>query len=418
MRYFLTIYVLFVIPVVLMANDIVCSPYEIVPSLYNYNDQTCTSKKDLKMKVFVEKFGNKSTSTRWNGTTIEEMTSWLVDARMYFPKVSLPKFDDSFTVLIDKDINGTILGFVRKYRKSIFGIRILEDRKILHLTTHNKPKDMMQGTSVHEYFHQAQARNSLPDNSLLIDATIKKNWFTEGTARWFEDEVYDGLNTYIKKERYGLYILSVGINAEPVVYKEGKNKGKLKDINTRAYNRFSYMKLISSKCADFKSNLNKMLNIPNGTSDLSGIKNFQNILSTLSCSFDANLQTELNNDTLASSFVYYNWATLLKNDISKLEADESGFEFVQLDKSSKLDVTNVTVTDPHLHVLNVDIDKSAYDAVIPPYGAKSFKVLASALPKKDPLNSIDELKFSFLMVDGENKNFYAVAVQFHHVMVA
>jgi len=367
----------------------------------NYNKITCeTTLNGNSYIVHVKDFGE---GKKWGSTnnpqvTVDEMFGWLLDATK--------KFDD-FGLKYKTEFDLNIKNFVKKPNSITIGSF---DTVRLNLNNDNSISvKSMKNTAVHEYYHHAQYETLLANKSNGdFYNSSKGDWIWEGTAQWFEDEVYEKDNNYFNRSPGGK-ILSVGVNADHNFSIRPRN----------AYHRFSYYKLLNQKCSKFGAKSTHQYLFREGSiiTKPSDIRRITQLMGK-NCTFDQELQKVLNDDTLASSFVYYNWATLLKNDISKLEGDESGFKFEQLEEENVFDdpnwskhVLNTYHKEPHVYSKEIDIDDDVYDASIPAYGAKSFKVLASTLPKKDPLNSIDELKFSFVMIDGENKNFYAVATR-------
>lgn len=251
-----------------------------------------------------------STPTRWlgpqsnaTGATKEQFVTWLLDARKWFSATHLG-YDSTFNVAIEdmSDRPGT-LGYVSS----------IEDRKTLHINSDNTlSASMLKGTAVHEYFHHAQGHPAtrLDGRDLLIDGGTKRTWMIEGTARWFEDVLFDDLNTYIDKEQSGYRIAEVGISSD---------KG---EQERRPYQRFSFFKLLTEKCPDFASKFRDGINVKLAT-DPSGIDNLTSLFGTsgFTCNFGDHLGTDYRS-TLDAALVYYNYATQFENNISLLDANE------------------------------------------------------------------------------------------------
>jgi hypothetical protein len=60
-------------------------------------------------------------------------------------------------------------------------------------------EDGLKMTTGHEFFHCVQP--NWIDLITWNDST--KNWFTEGTAEWMEDQMYNSINHYVVKDEYG-----------------------------------------------------------------------------------------------------------------------------------------------------------------------------------------------------------------------
>jgi len=344
-------------------SDITCTPEIRANSSLNYNKQTCKTTSNSNIEIKVLKFGSTTTATRWNGTNIEELITWLIDTQEGFDDLDL-EYDDKFTVLVHSMSEPSYLGYVTSGNN--------EKRKTLHLTSENIAKDIMQGTSAHEYFHHAQSRSEISGRDLLIDGGKEKDWLIEGTARWFEDYLFDTLNTYISKERMGSKILGAGLNGEGG------------DGIFRPYQRFSFFKLLNSKCSGFRSIYKELLNI-NRSTDSSGILNLNSELANSNCSFGSHLGSE-KASSLETALLYYQYSTLYRNKISLLDSNEDNTTFkfkptiYSYEKSDWFDVGEVKSA-------NISQITS-----IPAYGAYSIKV------KGDMWDDIEEGKEAVLRV--------------------
>jgi uncharacterized protein YfaP (DUF2135 family) len=283
-------------------SDVTCKPRKWFFDIFdNYGMQDCTVANKPDVKIFVRNFGSTKTATRWHGTTIEELITWLMDAQDGFVRLDLD-YENNFIVQIEKM---NYLGYVTTGNN--------EDRGVLHITSSNEKQSTIQGTSVHEYFHHAQSRSKMTGKDLLIDGGTEKDWLIEGTARWFEDYLYDSLDTYKSKEGIGNRILEVGLNAKA-------GKGSL-----RAYQRFAFFKLLSQKCTGFEGVYKKLINIDRST-DASGIKNLRAQLANATCNFGDHLGSS-NTSSLESALVFYQYATLFENKISLLDSNEADSKF-------------------------------------------------------------------------------------------
>lgn len=311
----------------------------------------CTSSDDSEVEITIQGFGDQS--TRWGGATKEELVSWLLDAQENFSSSSLG-FNKVFKVKIHEM---DYLGYVTT--------RSFENRKTLHITdddTH--PTGLIKATAVHEYFHQAQghADTALENKDLLINGGVSKKWLIEGTAQWFEDELYDSLNSYNYTENPGPRITEIGINGH------GGN-----DRRSRPYQRFSFFKLVTKSCAGFEGNLQATFNV-DLSNDPSGINNLTSLFNDWSCNFGAHLGNS-KTSSLEAALTYYNYATQHVGHLSLLDSNESNtFSFdkpnYQFDKPWLASVADwVALPGGTEHKLNGVSN-------IPSAGAYSFKVPA------------------------------------------
>jgi hypothetical protein len=276
----------------------------------------CTTSADPDVKITLKGFG---TGTRWQGAagqaqgaTKEELISWLIEAQSWFANYSLG-YKKEFEAKIEQMPNSNWLGFVTT--------RDNENRNILHLTDNNNwSKSVMQATAAHEYFHHAQGHpnTKMAGKQLLINETGgRKKWLTEGTAVWFEDELYDSLNNYkVTQVGQGRTIAEVGINSKP----------DQRNIRTSPYQRFSFFKLLNKHCSGFTQNLKSIFNVQSIAQDPSGIKNLTSLLGSSSCNFGNHLGVA-KAASLEAALAYYNYVTQFRRDISLLDVDESNMGF-------------------------------------------------------------------------------------------
>lgn len=314
----------------------------------------CTSSEDEDVQVTVEGYGDGD--GRWggyfDGATKEELVGWLLEAQVPFSNSSLG-FDKEIKVKIHEM---DYLGYVTTAN--------FEKRKTLHITSDNsKAISTIKGTAVHEYFHHAQGHTNTKrnDRDLLIDGSSRGSWLIEGTARWFEDELYDSLDTYKSKEGgRGYRITEAGINAD-----SGNRK-------SRPYQRFGFFKLLTSSCLSFVSNFKSALNVDLAT-DPSGIVNTSANFENWSCNFGDHLGSE-KSSSLEAALVYYNYATQYKDDLSLLDANELGSDF-EFDKPHILfDRIWYEQIESWLTGIDDQVHKLNGVTSIPAAGAYSFKV--------------------------------------------
>lgn len=299
----------------------------------------------------------------------EQLVGWFIDAQSKFTSSGLG-FDQEFNVSIHEissEPGYITLGYVSS----------LEDRKTLHLNSSNTISlGWIKGTAVHEYFHHAQGHPSskLEGKTLLINGSASKNWLIEGSARWFEDEVFDADNAYLSE--VGARIVEAGLNSEPGAGVQWP------------YGRFTFFKLMSQSCSSFIADYKYTVNVASLQADPSGLHNFVSLFGSdanqLACDFGDHLGTS-NAATLSAALAYYNYASQRQGKISLLDANELkadgtdlGFRF---DKPTYVFSPQPTTVDAWLALPNSTLTLTV-DSAIPVAGAYSFKVpaIAGTLP--------------------------------------
>lgn len=289
----------------------------------NYDKQKCTSTLDDEIEITVIDFGE---GTRWNGTTIEDLVSWLVKARGKHPEYKgmldlgiSPDF--KFTV----NIQPVLLGARGLVNPLACGTLHLNDDPMIE-------KELMKGTIVHEYFHNGQCR-TVPFFRNLLSGGFAK-WIVEGTAEWFEDYVFDDEDLYredntlfdnviISEIREELPpIMQVGLNAFHFGAGLDSERG-----NDWPYYRYGFFKLLADKCKPETSSLfANILDIDRNT-DLSGIRNLEAVLLSSGCEFGEHLGSN-KRESLAAALTHYQFATLVEGDMRLLDRNElKGIDF-------------------------------------------------------------------------------------------
>jgi hypothetical protein len=266
----------------------------------------CTITGDVALAVRVRHFSGLQANP---AVTLNELLGWLVFARQAFTVFGLGA-DPGFEVVVEPMPEPFWWGFVTT--------EDLEDRRVLHITSAPWTKPIIQGTVVHEYFHHAQSRTKVAGLTNLIDTFHRGDWAIEGTAKWFEDELFDALDSYQQSEEQPLrQILGLGLAAMPV-----------EPIRTtRAYSRFAFWKAVQSSCGGFS--LPSILNCDT-SADPACVANFKGKLESPSwqCDFGAGFGSA-NKATLAAALLFYTYATVKENDIALLDSNEPQFDFRQ-----------------------------------------------------------------------------------------
>ena len=309
----------------------------------------CSSSQDSDVEITIKGFGDQD--IRWGGATKKDLVSWLIDAQESFSNSSLG-FNKELKVEIHEM---DYLGYVTP--------RYFENRNTLHITDDDtKPTNVIKGTAVHEYFHHAQSHpdTKIANKDLLINGSSSNDWFIEGTARWFEDELFDSIDTYKSKEAFGYRIPEVGINS---VSGDGKR---------RSYQRFTFFKLLTTSGCNLSRNLKEALN-GDFQEDPTGINNLTSQFADWSCNFGNHLGNE-RKSTLEAALTYYSYATQNRGEIGLLDSNESGFVFID---------PNYQFNNPWLDTVSewIDLPENTVHSLngisnIPATGAYSFKVPA------------------------------------------
>ena len=281
------------------AVTIVCTPFAFVNGLPAIGIQVCSLTGDVTLTVVVKQFSRLKANP---AATLNEVLGWLAAARKEFTALGLGS-DASLEVVFETMPKPTWGGFVTT--------RNLENCRVLHITDASIAKPLIQGTVAHEYFHHAQSRTRIGGYTNLIDTNLSGDWLIEGTARWFEDHLFDSLDTYRTANRSPLpQILTWGLAATP------------DDTvpETNAYNRHAFWKMVKSSCTAFT--LPAILNC-NTAGDPACLANFRSKVESdeWQCDFGAGFGPD-NVSSLASALLYYTHATVQEDKMSLLDGDE------------------------------------------------------------------------------------------------
>ncbi|QVL49251.1 MAG: DUF1566 domain-containing protein [Thiocapsa sp.] len=290
----------------------------------------------------------------WSASTrqpyIHELLQWLYTATTWFDESDFD-YDAAFECVVEE--------CVIDKKKCAGYVSSDENYGTLHLSKSNYTEAFMQGTAVHEFFHHAQSRTRIvgKDNMLREVGVVKGSWLLEGTARWFEDELYDSLDTYTFKE-YQPHprILEKGFAAP-----HSKNK---KSDATWAYARFALWKLIDLECqvSERGDGWRSLLNGDFSGDDTTGIVNLGQRIAGWNCDFGTGTGAA-NKSTLGAALARYQDATIRLDDIEKLDGGpEPSFQF-----------------DRDVPRLVPDSDRSNFvSGSIPAAGASSFVLAGGA----------------------------------------
>ena len=345
-------------------SRVVCTPTQESDGSLNYELQYCNSLDNRDINITVKYFGTTATATHWSGVTIEEMVAWILDAQEGFINLSLA-YKNKFMIKVENTFNtfagGEALGFV--------SVRNNENYNTLHLYDGNRSKEEMKAVSVHEYYHHAQAKTIDRDkiNGMYSSlGTYEGQWFSEGTARWFEDYLYDDLNSYFTENTLH-QILEVGLSSR---VEAGSSVG----IGAkRPYQRFAFFKLLKEKCTNFDAVFSHF-QVFEG--DNIGVENLKSYLSVGGCNFGSHLNENGidKRSTLASALSYYQYATVLEKDMKLLDSTETSNSSKFILKDDKVK----KITSSNWREEEVDLLSTIGNSVSA-YGAKSIKIEYEAL---------------------------------------
>ncbi len=288
------------------AVAIACSPFVQTNGLPNLDIQVCALSGDVALTVIVKQISQLKANP---AATRDELLGWLATARKAFNGLGLGS-DASFEVVVEKMPEPNWLGFVTTGD--------LEDRRVVHITHVQKAKPQIQSTVAHEYFHHAQSRTKIAGLTNAIDTKHVGDWIIEGTARWFEDYLFDSLNTYHALCHNPMpQILTFGLAAldDPTA------------PPTWPYDRIAFWKMVESSCSGFT--LPPILNC-NTAAEPTCLANFKSKVEseTWQCNFGAGFGDE-NKATMASALLYYTYATAKEDSIALLDGNEPYFKFQQ-----------------------------------------------------------------------------------------
>jgi hypothetical protein len=291
----------------MQAVTITCQQKLLADGTHDPSTQHCVVASEPPFEVWIKDFPRHQWVPR---ATVQDLVGWLVAARAKFAGLHLVS-EPVFEVDVENIPDPTWLGFVAS----------IEDYFTLHLDEEaRRTRDKMQCATVHEYFHHAQSRTRIAGlGNVVADGARPTHWLIEGTARWFEDEVFDGLDSYRSFNGQPLpAILVPGLAAEQLLPPASE---PWRD----PYHRFAFFKLLYNRCPGF--DLPSILNA-NLADDPSGIKRFRAQVETWQCDFDAGFDASVvYRRKLASALLLYTWATLGRNDLSILDPNESPYNF-------------------------------------------------------------------------------------------
>ena len=236
---------------------------------------------------------------------IEDLLGWLALANARFSAMGMSS-DPRIDVIVEDFPRGSRCYGMAGCTFSDTG----EFFDVLHLARQDATfRADMEVVAAHEYFHHAQSRTMKKDSINLTPFVEHKetNWIVEGTATWFEDEVFDDINSYRMVFTLPLRpILEDGLGSK---YSSG-------------YDYFAFWKMISSHCPGFS-----IADVINDVSDrtapsLTGVADFKALHESpqWTCLYDQRFGDS--NKYLAAALTYYTWATTKLQAISMLDDGE------------------------------------------------------------------------------------------------
>ncbi|PTN35132.1 DUF1566 domain-containing protein [Desulfonatronum sp. SC1] len=257
---------------------------------------------------------------KWVNITPQEISNIMIDAIKKFKIFGL-EYDKKMDIYIHTmDCNTS-------------GYLNTDDSKTIHLNHYkfcdNEPKRELKNiksTIVHEYFHNAQYKTgSIINYSVNSDKIM---WASEGTAVWFEDEVYDTDNDYLNRKIFQ----SNGQFSAPRILDAYKTNG-LPSIHNNdnlsrghnAYFRFPFFKLLHKAdgenygCTFGKTFLPQFFKWYTPLSD--GTQRLLNTINDHTCDFGEAFG-QGNKGNIGTALEYFTYATVIKNDRILIDNNE------------------------------------------------------------------------------------------------
>ena len=200
---------------------------------------------------------------------------------------------------------------------------------------------IMHDMVAHEFFHYLQEK---------VGPALGKNVVTEGTARVFEDEVYDALSAYsllkLNSSEKLFQPMYDGVQISDILA-EGLDK------SPSPYKSLVFWKLMkSSGCLDVNTLLNH---------------NSSGLLSSLpKVAAHCSVELDVYGDKLASLFAYYNWAMIERNgDIEKIDENEP---------PTSIFANHASIPEVNIKDWKDKLGISSIGSTLPAYSAKSFRI--------------------------------------------
>ena len=156
---------------------------------------------DCMARVRIRDFSENAWSAKPVDFSVHHVAGWAADALIKFDTFKLP-FDawsrfHWLTPISDALVKANIEVQVEDMECTRGGyVAGVDGHRVLHVNSYSECQnplaaEMMKSVVVHEYFHHAQSRAGYRFGE---DARL---WLSEGTAVWFQDEVYDDHNFYL-----------------------------------------------------------------------------------------------------------------------------------------------------------------------------------------------------------------------------
>ena len=166
---------------------------------------------DCKAKIRIRDFSENNWTNPPADFSAHHVAGWAADALVKFNTLGLP-FDawtDALTSTRDVNIEVKIRDINRLINPCSYTalVKPVNNYRVLHLNASNAcarehSVQTMKSALVHEYFHHAQARVEkrlyplFEWRSTVLSDEVRE-WLYEGTAVWFQDEVYDHHDFYL-----------------------------------------------------------------------------------------------------------------------------------------------------------------------------------------------------------------------------
>ncbi len=312
--------------------------------LYNNIDVCSTSFNNTNFMFKIEDFHdeNDNIHPRWNPTpqNAHEIVGWLLDSVHKFNEFGLA-YNTFENGSLNYDINVLITdlcfkdeeGNPRVSNGQIGG----DDWYTIRLNSYQgddcpqwaQAGRTMNATTAHEYFHHAQY---MTGNIFYGGNHYSRHWMYEGTAKWFEDEVFDADNSYLTWTPVPR-ILDAGLHAE--------FKDELKTPEC-GYSRYAFFKMLhKARTSEGEDSIGCNLRdtfLPQLFDGHRGNHGATRMIAVLddqnhSCDFGDVFGND-NRNSIATALEYYTYATQIEQDRRLIDHNEPpGLKFKPSDKS-------------------------------------------------------------------------------------
>jgi len=170
--------------------------------------------------------------------------------------------------------------------------------------------------------HHAQSRTTVAGKTNAINAAGDRlDWIGEGTARWVEDEVFDSISSYQTLNTWPHPLVLVrGVASPPQWIDNDRPRQGQRHVSLRP------LRLVEDGAAVVQRFRGPGSVNFDATADPQGLQNLVTGIGSTKwqCDFGAGFGDE-NKATFAAALLYYTYATVKEDDISRLDSNEPYF---------------------------------------------------------------------------------------------